>query len=101
MIATFLNRMICSDTEFSVIECDEFPVAEGERSMPEDFLICGQIWSQYYFPVDYFKDAMAEDDGRSIEVPSLRASRMYRCLWLGRKLDKVCLISFLSMENNH
>ena len=100
-ISTFLNRMICSDTQFSAIECDEFPVAEGRKNMPEDFLIRGQIWSQHYFPVDYFKDAMAEDDGRSIEVPSLRASRMYRCLWLGRKLDKVCLISFLSMENNH
>ena len=100
-ISTFLNRMICSDTQFSAVECDEFPVAEGRKNMPEDFLIHGQIWSQHYFPVDYFKDAMAEDDGRSIEVPSLRASRMYRCLWLGRKLDKVCLISFLSMESNH
>ena len=100
-IATFLNRMICNDTDLSVINCDEFPVVGNRKNMPEDFLIRGQIWSQHYFPVDYFKDAMAEDDGRSIEVPSLRASRMYWCLWLGCKLDKVCLISFLSMENNH
>ncbi|OJJ81544.1 uncharacterized protein ASPGLDRAFT_27926 [Aspergillus glaucus CBS 516.65] len=78
-IATFLNRMICSDTDFSVIECDEFPVADDRKNMPEDFLIRGQVWSQRYFPVDFFKDAMTEDDGRSIEVPSFRASRMYRC----------------------
>lgn len=99
-IATFLTRMIRSDTDFSVIECDEFPVAENRKNMPEDFLIRGQVWSQRYFPVDFFKDAMTEDDGRSIEVPSFRASRMYRCLWLGRKLAKVCFISSLHVKDN-
>ena len=51
-IATFLTRMIYSDTEFCVIECDEFPVAEDRKNMPENFLIRGQVWSQRYFPVD-------------------------------------------------
>ena len=69
--------------------------------MPEDFLICGQVWSWCYFPVDFFKDAMTEDDGRLIEVPSLRASRMLQCLWLGHQLAKVCFISFIFTKDNH
>ena len=100
-IATFLNRMICNDTDLSVINCDEFPVVGNRKNMPEDFLICGQVWSQHYFPVKFFKDAIPEDDGRLIEVPSLRTSRIYRCLWLGGKLAKVSIISFLSTKNNH
>lgn len=92
-IAIFLNGMICSDIDFGVIKCDKFPIAEDRKNMPEDFLIRGQNWSQCYFPVDFFKDAMTEDDGRMIEVPSLRASRTKRCLWLGHQLAKVCYIS--------
>lgn len=48
-IATFLNRMIHSDIDFGVIEGDEFPVAQGRKNMPEDFLIRGQVWSRRYF----------------------------------------------------
>ena len=100
-IATFLNRMIRYDTDLSVINCDEFPVVGNRKNMPEDFLIRGQVWSQRYFAVNFFKDAILEDDGRLIEVPSLRTSRIYRCLWLGGKLAKVSIISFPSMKNNH
>ena len=71
-IATFLSRMIRSDTDFSVIECDEFPAAEDRKCMPEGFLTCDQVWSQHYFSLDFFNDAMTKDDGRLIGVPSLR-----------------------------
>ena len=100
-IATFLNRMIHSDIDFGVIEGDEFPITQDRKNMPEDFLICGQVWSRCYFPVNFFKDAMTEDDGRSIEVPPLRASRTHRCLWLGHQLAKVCFISFIFTKDNH
>lgn len=85
-LTTFLNAMIRSDTELHVIESDVFPVAEDRKSMPEDFLLRGQVWSRRYFSADYFEGALAEDDGRSIEVPSLSFSRMYRCLWLGVRI---------------
>lgn len=79
-IATFLNRMIRSDTDFSVIKCNKFPVAEERKNMPEDFLIHGQVWSKHYFSVSFFKHAMTENDEHSLEVSSLRASRMNWCL---------------------
>lgn len=99
-IATFLNRMTHSDIDFGVIEYDEFPVTEDRKNIPEDFLIRGQVWSQYYFPANFFKDAMTEYDGRSIEVPSLSGSRIHRCWWLGRQLSKVCFISSLFVKDN-
>ena len=76
-IATFLNRMICSDTDLSVINCDKFSVVKNRKNMPEDFLIHDQVWSQCYFPVNFFKDPISEDDGHLIEVPSLGTSRIY------------------------
>ena len=99
-IATFLNTMIRNDIDLGVIECDEFPVAGERKNKPEDFLIHGQVWSRCYFPVNFFKDAMTEDDGRSIEVPSLRASRTYWCLWLGCQFAKVCSISSIFAKGN-
>ncbi|BCR83056.1 uncharacterized protein ACHE_10458S [Aspergillus chevalieri] len=85
-LTIFLNTMICSDTDSRVMERNEFPVAEDRKCFPEDFLLRGQVWSQRYFSADYFEGCLAEDDGRSIEVPSLTVARMYRCLWLGVRL---------------
>ena len=92
-ITTFLNSIGCSDIDFGVVEYEEFPIMGDRKHMPEDFLIRGYVWSQGYFPDNFFEDA--EDDGHSIEVLSMRASRMHRCLWLGRQLSKVCFILFL------
>lgn len=98
-IATFLNGMACSDIDFSVIECDEFPIVGDRRHMPEDFFIHGYDWSQNYFPENFFKDAMTEDNGHLIEVPSMRASRIHWCLWMGHQIPNVCLL-FLFLQDN-
>ncbi|ODM19129.1 hypothetical protein SI65_05746 [Aspergillus cristatus] len=87
-LTVFLNVMIWSNMDFRVMERDEIPVAEDRKCFPEDFLFRGQVWSQQYFSADYFDGALAEDDGRSIEVLSLTVARMYRCLWLGVQLAK-------------
>ncbi|ODM21095.1 hypothetical protein SI65_04148 [Aspergillus cristatus] len=87
-LTVFLNVMIWSNMDFRVMERDEIPVAEDRKCFPEDFLFRGQVWSQQYFSADYFEGALAEDDGRSIEVLSLTVARMYRCLWLGVQLAK-------------
>ncbi|KAK5718295.1 hypothetical protein LTS12_027697 [Elasticomyces elasticus] len=78
--------MFCYETNFSVIEGDEIPIVGDRKQMPEDFLIHGYVWSQGYFPNDFFENAMTQDDGCSIEEPSVRVSRMHRCLWLARQL---------------
>lgn len=93
-----LNKMIHSSTDSRVMERNELPVAEDRKSLPEDLLLHGQVWSQRYFSADYFEGALAEDDGRSVEVLSLTVARMCRCLWLGVQLAKVCFSPLSSRQ---
>ncbi|OJJ41577.1 hypothetical protein ASPWEDRAFT_100095, partial [Aspergillus wentii DTO 134E9] len=87
-IANFLKTMIRDDTDTRIMESEDFPIVEEGKQMPEDFLIRGQRWSQNYYPANFFDDSPSEDEGRSIEVPSLNVSRAYRCLWLGARIAK-------------
>ncbi|EED11628.1 conserved hypothetical protein [Talaromyces stipitatus ATCC 10500] len=87
-LATYLNTLINPDTDMAGIENGEFPAQEsGLRQLPEDFLIHGLSWSRMYYPLDFFSD-MAEDDERSIELPSVMVPRTKRCLWLASKIAK-------------
>jgi len=43
----------------------------------------GQLWSQCYFPEDYFKEPLVDEEERALELPSMAAPRVERCLWLG------------------
>ena len=90
-ITTFLNTLIRSETDLQPVASDDFPIIEEKKHIPEDFLIRGQLWSQQYYPKGFFEEAPTEDDGRSIEYPSLSITRTYRCLWLGARLAKVRL----------
>ena len=90
-LTTFLNTLVSSKTDLQLVESDDFPIIEMKKHMPEDFLIRGQLWGQKYYPRGFFDNAPTEDDGRSIESPSLNITRTYRCLWLGAKIAKVCL----------
>lgn len=89
-LAIFLNTLIRDDTDFSVIESERFPLAEGRKQVPEDFCIRGLSWSRNYYPPDFFQQNPEEDDGRWVEMPSLNVSRAYRCLWLGMRIARVC-----------
>uniref|UniRef100_A0A093XBG3 DNA/RNA-binding domain-containing protein n=1 Tax=Talaromyces marneffei PM1 TaxID=1077442 RepID=A0A093XBG3_TALMA len=88
-LATYMNTLITSDTDMSEIENAEFPAQEtgASRQLPEDFLIHGLSWSRLYYPSGFFSE-MAEDDERSIELPSVIVPRTRRCLWLGMKIVK-------------
>jgi hypothetical protein len=94
-LATYLNTLITPDTDMAEIENAEFPAQESgpSRQLPEDFLIQGLSWSRLYYPPGFFHE-LAEDDERSIELPSVIVPRTRRCLWLGSKIAKVCI--FLS-----
>lgn len=87
-LTALLNTMICSETDLRPVESDYFP--EEKKHMPQDFLVQGQLWSHQYYPSRYFDKAVTEDDGRSIEHPSLSIARTYQCLWLGARLTKIC-----------
>lgn len=92
-LATYLNTLIAPDTDISEIENAGFPAQEtgASRQLPEDFLIHGLSWSRLYYPPGFFRE-MAEDDERSIELPSVIVPRTRRCLWLGSKIAKVCVV---------
>ncbi|THC97440.1 hypothetical protein EYZ11_003089 [Aspergillus tanneri] len=90
-IVTFLNTMFLPLLDMSLVEGDGFPLSDETKWLPEDFFIRGQVWSQAYYPQSFFEGSPTEDNGRNIELPSLKISRMYRCLWLGVRLAKVCL----------
>ncbi|KAI9040660.1 uncharacterized protein KD926_007876 [Aspergillus affinis] len=87
-IVAFLNTMFSPLLDMSLVEKAEFPISDETKWIPEDFLIRGHIWSQVYYPPSFFEGSPTEDDGRNIEMPSLKISRMYRCLWLGVRLAK-------------
>ncbi|KAI9845725.1 MAG: hypothetical protein M1837_004558 [Sclerophora amabilis] len=56
---------------------------ESGRPLPEDFAIRGQLWSETYFPAEWFEHAMVDDEERRDELPSMADPRRERVLWLG------------------
>ena len=64
-----------------------FPAPEGREEtmpLPEDFLIRGLIWTQFYFPSGWFSGAQTDDeDARAIETEVVHKARVERVEWLG------------------
>lgn len=40
------------------------------RQLPEDFVMRGLIWAQYYFPTEFFSGQIVDEDLRNLELPS-------------------------------
>jgi hypothetical protein len=83
----------------SRVENEQFPSCEtgSSRHLPEDFLIRGHAFSQLYYPEGFF-DVMADDEERSIELPSVVVPRTHRCLWLGVRIASVRLSLSVSIR---
>ena len=71
----------------------DFPEPEEGpgRPLPEDFVMRGQLYSQWYFPETWFVDAMIDDDERSLDLPSMAEPRGNRLVWLGHSIASVRL----------
>lgn len=71
----------------------EFPHQVGEKGvnpyLPEDFLMCGEVWSWYYHPKNFFDNVSLDDEERSLERPSMLGTRIERCLWLAFRIASV------------
>ncbi|CAG8153670.1 unnamed protein product [Penicillium nalgiovense] len=89
-VAGFLNSLFSHNTVFSRIQDEKFPIGEYETApqLPEDFLIRGQVWSQFYYPNNFFKDTSGYDISID-ERDSEEVVRRHRCLWLGVQIAKV------------
>ncbi|KAJ5672632.1 DNA/RNA-binding domain E.t1.c1-type [Penicillium longicatenatum] len=87
-ITRFLNSLLQPETNFAKIEDEAFPNFEDGtiQQLSEDFLIRGQLWSQLYYPENFFQDAPSEDNRPSIEEPTTIIPRRHRCLWLGVRI---------------
>ena len=93
-ICLFLNSLA---TPFRAadpaLRSEEFPEPEERpgRPLPEDFILRGQLYSQWYFPETWFADAMIDHDERSLDLPSMADPRADRLFWLGHCIASVCL----------
>jgi hypothetical protein len=99
-LCTFMNTFARTEQHASHYECAEFirPEKGDGRPLPEDHLIRGQVWSQDYFPSDWFKDSEVDDEERSIEHASTVRIRAERVLWLLYRIASVSvLFRFISI----
>ena len=67
------------------------PFKETGRPLPEDYVMRGQLYTQWYFPVNWFTAAVIDDDERSHDPPSMAQPRKERMLWLGCRIASVRL----------
>lgn len=88
-LANYLNALVQQHpVDDRILECARqgvFLTPEGKedaRPLPEDYLIRGLVWGQFYFRPGWF-DGQGEDDGRAIETPHTHKAREERVLWLG------------------
>lgn len=93
-ICSFLNHLAADpQIKNAKVRRPQFPKStrEGTRPLPEDFILRGQLYTQWLFPRNWFSAAIIDDDERSLDPPSMALSRKERVLWLGHRIATVCL----------
>lgn len=91
-LVSFLNTLLKSEQRPEKLIFDPvFPVDQADSlPLPEDYLIRGQIWSQWYFPDGWFEREHDEED-RSQEYASTVKLRTERVMHLGYELATVSI----------
>ena len=67
------------------------PYKETAWPLPEDYIMRGLLFFQWYFPTDWFTTVLVDDDERRYELPSSAQQRKERLLWLGHRISAVGL----------
>ncbi len=87
LTAKLLNSISLNVSTRARIETRQFPgpetMDEPWRPLPEDYALRGLLFTQDYFPPDWFSGSTVDEAERHIEGPSVRAAREERILWLG------------------
>ncbi|KAF2729944.1 hypothetical protein EJ04DRAFT_446190 [Polyplosphaeria fusca] len=82
-IVAFLNTLLKSERPEQPMSGPIFPEDQSDNQpLPEDYMMRGQIWSQWYFPENWFAREHDEEE-RYLEPPSTIKSRTERILHLG------------------
>jgi hypothetical protein len=88
-IATFLNTLAKSERPEQLLPGPVFPSEQADNlPLPEDYQIRGQLWSQWYFPENWFSREHDEED-RYLELASTIKARTERILHLGYHISTV------------
>jgi hypothetical protein len=88
-ITSSLNTLLKAERPEPLMTAPVFPVDRADNlPLPEDYLMRGQIWSQWYFPENWFMLEHDEED-RYLELASTIKSRTERILHLGYHLSTV------------
>lgn len=84
-ICSFLNALAKPDTMTPKVRAKTLPMPDGgvTQPLPEDFAMRGQPCALWYHPENWFDGVQIDIEERSLEVPSMAASRVERILWLG------------------
>ena len=101
-ICSFLNSLAKPEAMTPRVWGDGFPKpSDGVgRPLPEDFVLRGQLYSQFYYTKDWFQEAMIDEEERALELPSMVAPRVERILWLGIRIASVCAPIFWTETND-
>ncbi|KFA69688.1 hypothetical protein S40285_05918 [Stachybotrys chlorohalonatus IBT 40285] len=86
-----LNLLIKS-SKFRPTDGLDFPRQledESPRPLPEDFAMRGLLYTEDYFPNDWFSNDKIEEDERYFELASMIEERQERIIWLGRMIEKL------------
>jgi hypothetical protein len=102
LVSDFLNTVSVMENRFPRrYETPNFvrPAQGDSGILPEDYLVWGNIWTQNYFPANWFqhKDD-STDEERSIELPSTAHIRAERIMNLGYRLFKLRCIDYNPMQ---
>ncbi|KAF2634306.1 hypothetical protein P280DRAFT_371236, partial [Massarina eburnea CBS 473.64] len=86
-LVSFLNTLLKSERSNQNIPGAIFPADQADSlPLPEDYLMRGQIWSQWFFPETWFEREHDEED-RYLELASTVKARTERVLHLGYHLS--------------
>jgi hypothetical protein len=91
LLSVMLNTLMASYGAPDRIEDDNFPLPEKDdvRPFPEDFAMRGLLWSENYFPTEWFTTEKIDEEEKYHERASMTTQRKERILWLACKIAKL------------
>jgi hypothetical protein len=79
-----LNTLLASRGSVSRTEAKSFLRLEKHniRPFPEDFAVRGLLWTEGYYPDNWFANDKIDEEEKYNELPSMTAERRDRILWI-------------------
>ena len=90
-LCVFVNTLVRTERFSSQYENPDFlrPEKGDIGPLPDDYFVNGQVWTQSFYPQDWFKSDEVDDEERSIEYASTMSMRSERVQWNCCRLAEV------------